>query len=479
MDCKIPDSLAGLRVLVVLASYGTSNDRYLLQLIEEYRSMSFVIDIVILSNLNKQPASDIEVLIGLPSRDPWSLPFRHKKVFAERLESYDLFVYSEDDMLITERNLRAFLEVSAALPAHEIAGFFRIEHDPNGNVNYPDVHAHFYWDVTSVKSRGKYTLARFTNDHAGCYVLTQSQLREAIKSGGFLVGPHQWRYHLPETAATDPYTQCGFTKLVPISHLDDFTVQHLPNKYVGRLGVDGPELRAQVDTMLRLTKSKCKPMSLLNTETKIWRGMYSKDYYEPISKEVVSVIPPKARSVLSVGCGSGATECRLAEGGLRVVAVPLDPVICTSASARGVEMVFGDIRVAMEKLKGERFDCLLLLNLLHLSRDPVETLSVLRDALSADAVAVIQVPNMLCIPAIWEKVRNAARYRNLGNYELTGAHLSTIEKVRSWCRNSGLKVDRTVGILHKRADILRKLSASSIGLSMSPSFVSVVSKMRS
>ena len=153
MDCMIPDT-ARPRILVVLASYGTSNDHYLLRLVEEYRSMSFVIDIVVLSNLRKQLASGIEVIVGLSSKDPWSLPFGHKKVFADRIEQYDLFVYSEDDMLITERNLQAFLKVSAVLREDEIAGFFRIEDGPNGNVNYPDVHAHFHWDGTSVRLRG-------------------------------------------------------------------------------------------------------------------------------------------------------------------------------------------------------------------------------------------------------------------------------------------------------------------------------------
>jgi uncharacterized protein (UPF0371 family) len=50
MGRTIPDPSAQLRILVVLASYGISNDRYLLRLIEEYRSMSFFVDIVVLSN---------------------------------------------------------------------------------------------------------------------------------------------------------------------------------------------------------------------------------------------------------------------------------------------------------------------------------------------------------------------------------------------------------------------------------------------
>ena len=472
------NSKTQLRVLVALANYGTSNDHYLLRVIKEYQSMPFDTDIVVLSNLDKQPAPDIEVLVGLPNRNPWSLPFSHKSVFAERLEKYDLFIYSEDDMLITEKNLRALLDVTETLQHDEIAGFLRVEKGPKGTVNYPDVQWNFHWDPTSLRRRGKYTLAHFTNEHAACYVLTREQLRKAIKSGGFLVEPHEWKHDLLCTAATDPYIQCGFTKFIPISHLDDFTVHHLTNKYVGRMGVDGSKLRAQVDTLLRLSASACKPVPLINTETKLRRGTYSKDYYEPFNEKVISIIPPETRSVLSIGCGSGATESRLAESGLRVVAVPLDPVICSSTAAHGgVEMVFGDFRTAREKLKGEQFDCLLFLNVLHLARDPVEILSLFRDTLSVKAVVVIQTPNMLSVPAIWRRFRHPSGYRHLGNFELTGAHFSSIKKVRTWCRASGLRVDRIVGLLHDRADFVRHFPAGFIELSMSPNFIVLARKI--
>ena len=479
MDCTVSNPTARFRVLVALASYGTSNDHYLLRIIKEYRSMPFDIDIVLLSNLSKQPAPDIEILVGLPDkRNPWSLPFSHKRVFTDRLEKYDLFIYSEDDMLITEAHLRAFLEVTAVLRDDEIAGFIRMEKGLDGSINYPDVHENFHWDPTSLRSRAKYTFASFTNEHAACYLLTQGQLRRAIKSGGFLVEPHEWKYDLLCSAATDPYTQCGFTKLIPISHLDDFTVHHLSNKYVGKVGVDEPELRTQVDTMLRLARNACIPVPLLDTETRLWRGMYSKDYYEAPSEEVISMIPPSARRVLSIGCGSGATESRLVKGGLKVVAVPLDPIICSGAAARGVEMVFGNFRTARGQLLGERFDCVLYLNVLHLARDPIEVLSLFGDVLSVDSMVLIQMPNMLCVPAVWQRICNGRRYRDLGNYDLTGVHVTSIGKVRDWCRRSGLRVDQTVGILHHRAEFLRGLSAGFARLSMSPSFVTIARRLR-
>jgi 2-polyprenyl-3-methyl-5-hydroxy-6-metoxy-1,4-benzoquinol methylase len=456
MDRAASNSKGSRRVLVALASYGTSNDKYLARLIEEYRSMSFQVDIVVLSNIPKQLGPGIQVLVGLPDRNPWSLPFPHKEVFAERIEMYDIFVYSEDDMLITEHHLHAFLEVSAVLREDEIPGFIRIEKGPDGDLNYPDFHAHFHWDAASVRSRGAYTVAHFTNEHSACYVLTRDQLKQAIQSGGFLVGPHEWKYDLLCSAATDPYTQCGFKKLIPISHLDDFSIHHMSNKYIGRMGIGRTEMHSQVQAALRLVEGQIsKP--LLETETKLWRAMYSKDYYEPFSEEVASLVPRTARKVLSIGSGAGAIECSLADRGLRVVAVPLDPIICRSSAYKGVEIVLGDFRTARDKLETGEFDVLLLSNVLHLVDDPVEVLCLFRETLSVDPTIIITSPNMRCASFYWSKLRSGNRIDHLGSYDLTGVRLSSSASVRRWCENAGLKVQKTVALGSYRVERIRRL----------------------
>src|SRR5437879_3643695 len=116
MNCTASET----RILVAIASYGTSHDRYLLQLVNQYRTMPFRVSIFVLSNIRKEVASGVELVVGLPTKNPWSLPFGHKKIFSDRLNEYDIFIYSEDDILITEKNIRAFLEVSAVLPEDEI-----------------------------------------------------------------------------------------------------------------------------------------------------------------------------------------------------------------------------------------------------------------------------------------------------------------------------------------------------------------------
>ncbi len=170
---------AALRVLVAIASYGNGNDKYLHRLLEEYRAMPFHVDVVILSNIEKRPAADIECLVGLPNKNPWSLPFSHKRLFAERLEKYDLFIYSEDDILVTENNIRAFLKASAVLRDDEIAGFLLVEKGSNGNVSYPQVHGFFHWDCEFGESEGRLHARAFHKSARGLLPAHAKPARES------------------------------------------------------------------------------------------------------------------------------------------------------------------------------------------------------------------------------------------------------------------------------------------------------------
>jgi 2-polyprenyl-3-methyl-5-hydroxy-6-metoxy-1,4-benzoquinol methylase len=447
-----------MKILVGIASYGAAQDQHLLRLIEEYRSMSFDVDIVVLSNVQKEIALGVEVVAGLPDeKDPWSLIYAHKTLFAERLEQYDLFLHSENDILVTERNIQAFLKVSEYLNADETPGFFRYENGPAGETNFPEAHAGFHWDEKSVVTRGPYTLAFFTNEHAGCYLLKREQLRRAIKTGNYLVAPHFGKYNLPESASTDPFTQCGLKKLICISHLDDFLVHHLSNRYVKTLGVERPEFQKMIDALIAGKENPAKTFSLFPTETKLKRCRYSKNYYEPVRPDVVSLIPASARSVLSLGCGSGETEEWLARKGVRVVAVPLDSVIASWAEARGIEVVRGDFKAAREKLEGQRFDCLLISNVLHLVEDPIAVISSFSGLLSDDSAVIALAPNLLHLPMLRKRIRDEGGLRRVrSGYKENGVHFTSPRLVREWFRRAGMNVERVWNTVPKQFEAIRR-----------------------
>ncbi|MCS3759015.1 class I SAM-dependent methyltransferase [Bradyrhizobium centrosematis] len=440
MSSGIADRKA-LRLLVVIASFGTANNAYLDRVIKEYRSMSFDVDIAIISNIDKRPAPGIECIVGLPNRNPWSLPFAHKELFATRVDRYDLFIYSEDDILITERNIRAFLDVTSVLNEDEVAGLMLVEKAPNGELNYPQAHGSFHWDCTSVRIRGNYCLAHFTNEHAASYVLTQQQLAKAIASGGFVVGPHEGKYDLPCTAATDPYTQCGFKKLIPISNIDDFSAHHLPNKYINRLGVDRRQLDAQISVLMQIARDEHNAVPLFSAETRLWHGMYSKDYYAPARDEVLSGVP-KTAAVLSIGSCSAASERRLLERGNRVVVVPIDPVVGSGLAQLGAEVVLGDVMTARTKIAAERFDRLLFLDVLQFVRDPAHLLGLFADLLAPNGKVIISAPNRPSLRYVWECARTGNVLRRWGSFEAAGIHDTTTGKIQRWCARAGLAIEK-------------------------------------
>lgn len=239
-----------MRMLAAIANYGPFRFGCLDRMIESLQSMSCQVDMVIHSDRPKDVPDGVILIIGLPTDDPCSLPFAHKLLFAERLEEYDLFFYSEDDILIREDNVTAYLEATEVLPEDEIAGFFRYEMDAEGNRFYPDAHDPFGWVRGSVRTRGRYTFGTFSNYHSGCYLLTRPQLARAIRSGGYLVPARVTWIDLQVTAATDPYRQCGMTRRLCISHLERFLVHHMPNNYIGVLGTAHPAFQEQIRGLL-------------------------------------------------------------------------------------------------------------------------------------------------------------------------------------------------------------------------------------
>jgi methionine biosynthesis protein MetW len=439
-----------LRILVAIANYGTRNDKYLERLIEEYRKMPLTIDIILLSNTTKNFGPNIQTVVGLPSKDPWSLPFLHKQIFADRMNDYDLFIYSEDDTLITQNNIDAFLKATEVLPPNEIAGFIRSETDSAGNVYFPTAHGHFHWRPGSVKCVGPYTFAFFTNEHSACFILTRSQLQTAIKSGGFLVPPHSDQYDLLVTAATDPYTQCGFRKMVCISHLNDFVVPHLPNKYVGKLGIPDAEMFRLTSRLVEIANHRAKDTALMTVETKLPGQMWSKGFYEPCRPEILSMIPASSKKVLSVGCGSGVIEGELIKRGHNVVGIPLDSVIAAAAEAKGVNVIHGDFASSKAQLADSRFDCILFTNVLHLVDNPVEILESFLELLSPEGRMIVCTPNLGALRIPWRRIRRRAQYKHLANFAKSGMHLTTRRTIRNWFHRVNLKIDRVDAVFGEK-----------------------------
>jgi 2-polyprenyl-3-methyl-5-hydroxy-6-metoxy-1,4-benzoquinol methylase len=343
-------------------------------------------------------------------------------------------------MEVTEENIQAFLCATSQLEPLEIAGYLRYEIDSSGTRSLPDVHGAFHWKIESVRRRGADTIAEFTNEHAGFYILTQSQLRQAVASGGFLTEPYEGRYGMLETAATDPYTRCGFRKVICISVLDNFLIHHMPNRYVGQLGTPLFVFKDQIHSLMEICDKNHPASSLCKVESKLRRGRWSKPYDEEPSEELLKAVPDDVKTILSIGCGRGAMEVRLKQRGTTVTAIPLDSVIGAAAARLGIEVVYGAWDECLTILDGRQFDCVLMTNLIHLLPNPKTVLEQCSRFVREGGTLVISGPNFSRLPVLIKRTLRAEDYGKLRSFSESGINICGPRTFQKHIKRQGLRV---------------------------------------
>jgi hypothetical protein len=437
------------RLLVCIASYGQKNMAFLRQIVQRYQGMAMKVEILVCSEGPKDLGPGVKVIVGLPTRNPWSLPFAHKALLAENVERHDLFVYSEDDVEAGEDHIHNFLRASGAMEADEIPGFVRYELTPGGTKVLTDVHGAFSWKPDSVARRGPYTTAEFSNEHAGFYVLTQAHLRRAIASGRFLTAPHEGRYGLPETAATDVYSACGLRKVICISHFQDFLVRHMTNLYVNRHGVPLERFNEQIQ-VLKDIGDRIQPASrLCEVESRMSHMKWSKEYYEPADRNLLEMVPDDAKRVLSIGCGFGETELKLKQRGASVTVLPLDSVVGGIAALRGFEVINGTMSEGLEGLRGRRFDCVLVSNLIHLQRQPEWLVRRWAGLVGKAGSLVIRGPNFDRSSDFVKRLLGIGEHSKLRSFEDSGITLCNPKTLARQIGKAGLEVTTVRWLNHE------------------------------
>jgi len=432
------------RVLTVIAFHGTKNRRFLDEVVARWHSMPMEVDVVLLVEEEKDVPEGVEVVVGTPTDDPRSLPFAHRRVFIQRKDDYDLYVYTEDDTLVTLENLRAYHGAQSKLRGDEIVGFLRYEERPDGRRTCSSAHSFFRWLPGSAVERGGEWFAHFTNDHSACIVLTRAQLHGVVASGRYDVPPYRGRYSTMVSAVVGAYTDCGLRRLNSVSRLQDLMLHHLPNVYLDRLGMEMADFEAQADAVRRLGADA--GTSLVPLEPALEGALgFDKEMDRRPPPELVSAIPGSARRVLSVGAGSGRLERELARRGHSVVAVPQDAVSSEPLRRDGITVLAPDLGAANDALRGEEpFDCVVVDDCLHRAADPAAFLRAATAHLAPGGAVVVTAPNMTVHPrrrrGPWNSAQRA-RIERIGDHAETGLHRPTSGAVRRWISSAELRLE--------------------------------------
>lgn len=374
-----------MRVLVGIPNFGTKNRVFLDRMIEEFRSMSHDVHVVINTEEPRDFGPDVENIVGLPTENPRSLPYAHRQLFVDRRDAYDLFIFAEDDTLIEERHIDGFVESTEKLPDDLIAGFLRFENYNNERRAVSTVNWSYRWDPDSFCVHGGDRFATFTNLHGACYMLTREQLDRCVASGGYLIEPHVGRYSMMVNGGVDPYTRCGMTKVVNLDRVDDAMLHHIPELYLGRLG----EREERFDAGLAALQSGLDQTSTLDPSTRLPTFRWDLDLRMRLPGPAIDLVDGLHRTVLTIGGGGGRAEAQMVERGATVTSVPVDVALGAQLAFDGVEVTPPGLDIGLDSLGDRTFDLVAFVDSLAFVDDPVHALRRVRAMLNPNGRVVI------------------------------------------------------------------------------------------
>jgi SAM-dependent methyltransferase len=174
-------------------------------------------------------------------------------------------------------------------------------------------------------------------------------------------------------------------------------------------------------------------------------------YFEHVRPELLALVPEGARTVVDVGCGTGALGAAIkARQGARVIGLEFVPEAAAVAEQRLDLVVQADLD-ALEDLPLEdaSVDAFVFGDVLEHLRDPQRLLALVERSLAPDGVLVCSIPNVrhwsVVAPLLLE---DRFTYTQAGLLDRTHVHLFTLAEIDEMLRVTGYAVTHLGATTH-------------------------------
>lgn len=172
------------------------------------------------------------------------------------------------------------------------------------------------------------------------------------------------------------------------------------------------------------------------------------DYFGTPRREMLEFVPQGVRSVLEIGCGTGAFGALVkAQRQCRYTGVELVEQAASQAHGRLDQVLVADVETAPLPFAPGTFDCIVCNDVLEHLRDPWAVLRMLTGYLSPGGHVVASLPNVRFSEVMKDLIfRKKWEYQERGVLDRTHLRFFTESTVRELFRSTGLEVLRLQGI---------------------------------
>lgn len=174
----------------------------------------------------------------------------------------------------------------------------------------------------------------------------------------------------------------------------------------------------------------------------------TENYFENTRPEMQLYIPATAQRMLEVGCGNAAFAASVKRSRpLHVTAIEGYAPAAEAAQSRVDRLLAMPLEDALPLLDGERFDCIVMNDVLEHLVDPWAALKSLRPLLSPSGVVVASIPNVRYFSVFKEYLLEGQwKYQRDGVMDRTHLRFFTRKSMVDLFQDSGYTMQSVVGI---------------------------------
>ena len=171
-------------------------------------------------------------------------------------------------------------------------------------------------------------------------------------------------------------------------------------------------------------------------------------YFGQDRREMIDFVPIASKRVLEIGCGRGEFMGQLRQK-LQLHAIAIEPQHQSAEVARQHfnEVIEADVTAGLAQLADERFDCVILNDVLEHLADPWQTVASIYPLLSGGGTVVASIPNIRYFPVLRAlALKGRWDYQDYGVLDRTHLRFFTQATIRELFEGAGFRVERSEGI---------------------------------
>lgn len=165
------------------------------------------------------------------------------------------------------------------------------------------------------------------------------------------------------------------------------------------------------------------------------------NYYELPRPEIQSVVNPRSRRILDVGCGGGRMASELKQKlGAEVWGVELNEDMASKAS-RKIDKVFsGPIEKFIDQVPEKYFDTIIFADVLEHMVNPEKVLLAIKGKLSKDGDIIASIPNVRHWSVLRDLLQGRWDYRDAGILDKTHLRFFTRDSIVKMFNKAGFSI---------------------------------------